>query len=329
MKRSEAIQKTRDACRLKRYALATEDNYAHWVGSFARWLAGNREGLPDAPEGKMEAFLTALANDDVAASTQNQAFHALRFFYQVVEKIDLGNVDALRAKRPKFLRHAPSREVVRRVLSSVADTPHYPYRLILFLIYACGLRVSEPLAIRRRDIDLEMGRLLIRQSKGFKDRMVMIPEILVPDIKRQIRAARGVWEEACRQNVPVKLPGQFGRKNKRAGFEWDWFWLFPMSGPCDDPRSGERVWWHCLPEGVQRAFRRATRRADAGGSLTPHSLRHAWATHAHDAGASLRDIQEILGHKSLETTMVYVHPQAERVTSPLENLGIVPFRRPA
>jgi site-specific recombinase XerD len=317
------MEKTREACRLNRYALATENNYSHWVGRFAGWLSGRKTKLPETPEARMEEFLTELANDQVAASTQNQAFHAIRFFYGRVMKIELGNVDALRAKRPKFIRHAPPRDLVRRILSAVQDTPHYPYRLIMFMIYGCGLRVGEPLEIRRRDIDLETRRLVIRQAKNSKDRMVQIPEVLMPALKRQIRAARQVWEMSCRMEVPVKLPCQLGRKYRSARFEWDWFWLFPASGPCDDPRSGERVWWHCLPEGVQKALRRATRSVATGGSITPHHLRHAWATHAHDAGASLRDIQEILGHKSLETTMVYVHPGAERVISPLETIGVL------
>ncbi len=317
------MQKVREACRFRHYSLATEANYAHWTGRYAGWLAKHHAELPEDSAKRMEAFLTALAQDNVSAATQNQAFHAIRFFYTQVLRVELGNVDALRAKRPKFLRHAPPRDVVRRVLGAVTDTPHYPYRLILFLIYGCGLRVSEPLGIRRRDIDLETRRVVIREAKGFKDRMIQIPEALMPAIKRQIRAARDVWEDACRENVPVKLPNQLGRKYRRAGFEWDWFWLFPASGPCDDPRTGEKVWWHCLPEGVQKALRRATRRVGVGGSITPHHLRHAWATHAHDDGASLRDLQAILGHKSLETTMVYVHPGAERVTSPIETLGVI------
>lgn len=317
----KATEEVRSVIRLKHYASATEDSYCHWTRRYSAWLIEHRRDLPETSERKMERFLTHLAEAGVSASTQNGAFHALKFLYEDVKKVPLGDIDALRAKKPKFLRHAPPRAVVKRVLSAVRDTPHYPYRLILFLIYACGLRVSEPLEIRRRDIDLETRRLILRQAKGGKDRMVLIPEVLIPLVKRQIRRAREVWEMACRMNVPVKFPNLNG--TTRQGFEWEWFWLFPATGPCKDPRSGRTVWWRCLPDDVQKAFRRATKAAGVGGSISPHHLRHAWATHAHDDGASLRDIQEVLGHKSLETTMQYVHPEAERVGSPIEHLGII------
>jgi site-specific recombinase XerD len=200
----------------------------------------------------------------------------------------------------------------------VRDSPAYPFQLILFLLYGCGLRVSEPLGVRIRDLDLGNRRVIIRQAKGSKDRMVPIPPLLIPAIQQQIQAARTVWQRAVAEGVPVQLPGQLGRKYRNAGHEFGWWWLFPMENGCVDPRTKVRVWWHCLESTVQRAMKQACQRAQVDTTITPHHLRHAWATHVIDDGARIRDVQEILGHKSLETTMIYVHDEIERVKSPLD-----------
>lgn len=319
MTKTDAIHRLREILRRKHFALATEETYVHWVGRFFEWLAKNRAAV--TPKERMEGFLTALARRDVAAATQNQAFSAVLFFYKQALEIDPGPVDALRAKRPQFVRHAPSRADVAKLLQAVEDTPGQPYRLICSMLYGCGLRVSEPVSIRIRDLDLGARRIVIRQAKGAKDRVVTIPDCLLEPIQRQIAAARVVWQRACAQGVAAKLPHQLGAKLRAAGSEFGWFWLFPMAQSCRDPRSGEVVWWHCLPEAIQKALRKASRVAKLDSAIRPHDLRHAWATHAHDAGASIRDIQEILGHQSLETTMIYVHPEIERVPSPLEAIA--------
>lgn len=321
MKRSEAVEKMKAVIRRKHLALATEDNYCHWLRRFLEWVSSH-PSCPVDPAKRMEGFLSDLARSDVAASTQNQAFSAVLFFYRHVLGQEPGRVDALRAKRPQFLHHAPAKPDVLRLLDAVQDTPLYPYRLIACLIYGAGLRVSEPLCIRIRDIDLGSRRLVIRQAKQHKDRLVPIPSVLVDPITRQISAARVVWHRAVAAQVPVKLPHQLGKKYRSAGFEFPWFWLFPAAESCADPRTGDRVWWRCLESGVQKAVRRAAVSAGLGSSITPHHLRHAWATHAIDAGASVRDLQAILGHRSLETTMIYVHPEIERVQSPLDALRV-------
>ncbi len=214
---------------------------------------------------------------------------------------------------------------MKALLENVRDTPIYPYRLILALSYGCGLRVSEPLNIRVCDIDLTTARIVIRQAKGSKDRIVPIPPSRIDEIRRQIETAKSVFDRARAAEIPTKLPHRYARKNPAASRQFSWFWLFPAAFDCADPddESGAtRVWWHCLPSGVQEATRKAGARAGLPGVITPHHLRHAWATHVIDAGASVRDVQEILGHKSLETTMQYVHPETGRVPSPLESLGI-------
>jgi site-specific recombinase XerD len=270
----------------------------------------------------MEGFLSDLAETDVSAATQNQAFSAVLFFYRNIMKEEPGDVNALRARKSTFLRHAPAKDKVRRILEKLEDSPSYPFRLIVFMIYGLGARVSEPIGVRIRDIDLSKKRIILRQAKGSKDRMVPIPDCLLAPIHRQMTAAEAVWKRAMAQRVPVKLPNKLGKKYKSAGVEFEWFWLFPAPKSCICRRSKERVWWHCMPDAVQDAMRAACKAAGIPGAVKPHDLRHSWATHASDDGANIRDIQEILGHKSLETTMIYVHTEIERVASPLESLNI-------
>lgn len=322
MTKTEAITELQRILRMRHYALSTRESYTHWLARFMDYLRLHRS-LPLAPAARMEAFLSDLAKSRCSASTQNQAFNALLFFYRNVLKTDPGQVDALRARRPKFARNAPTRDQVRAMLGEVRNTSVYPFHLIVSLLYGCGLRVSEPLNLRVRDIDFAKSRILIRQAKGAKDRVVSIPPSLVAPLRRQIEAARLVFDRAIAEGIPAKLPNRYASKNPSAGRQFAWFWIFPAANPCldpDDESSTTRVWWHCLDTGVQKAMREACHRAGLPGVLTPHHLRHAWATHSVDAGASVRDIQAILGHKSLETTMQYVHPEIERVTSPLESL---------
>jgi site-specific recombinase XerD len=324
MTKTHAIAETLRILRTRHYALSTTQNYTHWVGRFFAFLSRRRD-LERTPRVRMEAFLSDLARGDCAAATQNQAFNALLFFYREVLGEDPGEVNALRARRPKFVRHAPARDEVRALLANVQDTPTYPYRLILSLIYGCGLRVSEPLNLRLRDLDFSTGRMVIRQAKGSKDRMVQMPPSLIEPLRRQKEASMATHARAVAMGIPAKLPHRLSAKYRKGGLQAAWWWLFPAQQPCIDPsdEAGQRrVWWHCLDSGVQKAMREAATRAGLPGALSPHHLRHAWATHAADAGASPRDIQAILGHKSLETTMQYVHPEIERVVSPLECLGI-------
>lgn len=324
--RREAIDAVADACRLKHLALATRKTYCHWTGRFCDWLRMQTENdqVPETPAEKMEGFLTMLAKSNLSASTQNQAFNALLFFYRKVRGEDPGEVSALRAKKPIRMRHAPTRDQVRQLLSAVEDTPAYPYRLILSLIYGCGLRVSEPLNLRLKDIDLDAGRLIIREAKGNKDRMIRIPACLIEPMTLQMDAAKVVWERAMAANVSVKMPHRLAKKYPGRARALPWFWLFPATGACEDPENptGPQVWWHCLPAGVQKALRKAAAKTGLQGVAAPHHLRHGWATHASDAGANVRDIQEILGHRQLETTMIYIHPQIDRVVSPLETLWL-------
>ena len=274
----------------------------------------------------MEGYLTALARNDVSASTQNQAFNAILFLYRALG-VEVGNVKALRAKRPARIRDCPSRPDVFKMLDASEDTGGYPTRLIVHLLYGCGLRVTEPINLRIRDVMLVDSRLIIRAAKGDKDRAVSIPCQLVPAIQQQMKVARSVWE--AQKSTPVALPGRLAKKYPSAPFAVQWAFLFPANRPVAHPRTGQLVRWRCHEANVQRCVRRAAQKAGIDGTITPHCLRHSYATHAMQGGAFVRDVQVVMGHANLETTMGYLHAETGRVASPLESpLRVLPFSAP-
>lgn len=312
------LKRAVDIMRLKHYSLKTEECYTGWIRRFWEFLVkAKTEGTP---EQKMEAFLTHLArNLNVAASTQMQAFNAIRFLYLDVQKAKLGNVDALRAVRPEYVRPAPAKEDIVRLLTAVRDEAGYPVRLVTRLLYEMGMRVNEPLNLRRKDVDLKQGRITLYETKGNKSRVVRIPDHLIEPMRAQLRASRAQWElNMSTQRVPAKLPGAMERKSTSLGLSWQWWWVFPSRKSCVDKRSGRTVWWHAHEKHVQVGVRKAALACGLEGWITPHVLRHACATHLVDAGYSPRDVQLLLGHASLETTMRYVHGDAMRIPSPME-----------
>ena len=319
MKTQEAINTLRDIVRRKHLSIETERSYAGWVARFARFI---KERFPSGkPEQKMEAFLTQLARQDVSASTQNQAFCALLFFYREVLRVEVGKVDSLRAKKPVHLRYAPEREEVGQLLQQLQDVAGYPTRLIVRLIYGCGLRVTEPLNLRVKDVLLAESKLVIRGAKGGKDRFVALPCALVPELSAQLKFAKQVAEKDRLAVLPVALPGLLATKYPHWQFSPKWAWLFPAHQPCAHPRTQQTVRWRCHEANVQRCVRAAAR--SLGLDITPHHLRHAYATHCLNAGQNPRAIQQAMGHANLETTMGYLHVEAMSVRSPLEILSHV------
>lgn len=319
----QAEEKVRNACRLRHMAWSTEKTYVGWLRRFAAWVAKMKPA--GEARDKVEAFLTYMAKENYSASAQNQAFNALLFFYNCIG-IKLENVDALRARRPKRQPYCPRFEDVRRLLSDVQDSGGYPLRLMVHLIYGCGLRLNDACQLRVKDVCIEDGkrpRITLREGKGAKDRVVPIPDSLVVALRTQISAAEAVSDKDRAENRPTQLPGRLGIKYPRLEFSKDWAFVFPGKNPCADPRTKRIVRWHCLGENVQRAVRSSVRRLGLNDMLTPHALRHAYATHALDRGANIRDIQEILGHNSLETTQVYVHAEVDRVRSPIDSMELV------
>lgn len=306
---------------LRHLSIHTEKTYIHWISRYAAFLRSAKPYQSQKPEQKLEAFLTSLAKTGMSGSTQNQAFSALLFLYREVLKQELGPIDALRAKQPGTIRYCPSPAEVHQLLATVTDIYRYPTRLITHLLYGCGLRVSEPLNLRIKDVDLNLGRLYVHQAKGNKGRVVLFPKCLSEALGQQLHTAKAVSEQDRVQGIPVALPGLLAKKYPWAARSERWAWLFPSHTVCSDPRTRERVRWRCHESNVQRAVKMAAKKCGIEG-LTPHCLRHAFATHSLHNGAFVRDVQVVLGHNHLETTMLYLHAEAGRVVSPLQNYAV-------
>lgn len=299
---------------MRHLAISTEQSYCAWVARFCDAQQTDRASIAITSEQRVERFLTGLAAYGVSASTQNQAFNALVLFYREIVGKPLEKVDALRAKAPMHLRRAPSADEVRALLSEVQRTADFSTNLAIRLIYGCGLRVTEPLSLRIKDV-LE-DRLVIRAAKGGKDRVVALPCSLATDLHEQTESARIVWRRDSAARMPVALPGLLATKYPSDQFCWPWAWLFPAAHPCVHPRTGQMVRWRLHEANVQRAIRRAGRKLNL--RILPHELRHAYATHCLDRGANPRALQQAMGHASLETTMGYLHADAMNVRSPIE-----------
>lgn len=319
MNAKTALERMVNTIRIRHLSYSTEQCYVGWARRYIAFLVDRRpEGTSEA---KFEAWLTHLARGlDVSATTQNQAFNAVRFFYEHGVGQPLGDVQAMRAKRREHQRMAPSVDQVRALRGALVDTPATPAKLLVDLLYGCGLRVSEPLELRVRDLLWSESQLIIRDAKGAKDRRVPIPCALVAPLKQQIERARQVWEWD-RQNaaaVGVSLPHRLAKKYPRAAYAWQWFWVFPAPGHCNHPRTGERVRYHLLDVAIQRAVKVAAARLGLEGVLTPHCLRHAYATHQLSRGEDIKTIQTIMGHVSLETTAGYLHADVRRASNPID-----------
>jgi integrase len=319
--RPEVLKLVQGKIRLLHYAHSTEDAYCHWIGRYYDFCLTLDPTL--SPETKAEHFLTHLAVQlRVAARTQNQAFAAVLFLYKEVLDKPLGKVDALRAKRPSHERVSPSRDQVRQLRAAVENTQNTPARLIVDLLYGCGMRVSEPIGLRIKDVlwdEGPTGQLIIRGAKGGKDRRVPIPKTCVTPLRLQIAKAQDIWSDD-RLNYPkvgVPLPGRLAIKYPSAPFLWQWFWLFPAGDHCNDPWSGLQVRYHLLPDCIQRAVQNAARKVGLEGMISPHVLRHAYATHSRE---SLDALRQLLGHSSIETTAGYLHPVINKASNPLDDL---------
>lgn len=315
MNKEQALNRVREVLRRQHKALNTEQVYVHWLGRYINALGQMPAALPS--EQKMERFLTELAQRDVSASTQNQAFNAILFFYRDCLGVQLKGIDALRATRPEHQRRALSVADTRTLLAAVRDDGGYPANLIVHLLYGCGLRLGEGIALRVKDIDLPEQQIFIREPKFGRDRVVKMPCALVPRIEQQLEAAKIVWLKDRQMKTPVQLPHQLARKYPEFEWSWQWAWFTPMMFPCRDPREPQRwVRWHCLPSVVQRAVKRARR--ETGIMAVPHELRHSYATHCLNRGVNMKALQEAMGHKQIETTAGYCHAEALSVGSPLD-----------
>lgn len=298
------LERVRGTCRRCGFSLRTEQAYTSWTKRYVRFH-GTRHPR-ELGEADVRAFLTYLAVErNVAASTQNQALNALVFLYRRVLNLDLGAFeDFERAKRPRRLPTVLSREQVRKLLSQM----HGPNRLVASLLYGAGLRLTEALRLRVKSLDFEQGRIVVRDGKGRKDRLTILPETLHCPLRRRLRKVRLLHEEALEEGYgTVWLPDALARKYTQAPREWIWQWLFPSPQRSTDPRSGARRRHHRSDSAVQRAVKKAARAARLPRRASPHTLRHSFATHLLEDGTDVRTLQKLLGHENLETTMIYTH----------------------
>ncbi len=319
------LDRLRRACRVRQFSPRTEHCYATWAERYIRFHGLRHPNTMGAAE--IEAFLTDLAvHGHVAASTQNQARNALLFLYQQVLGIQLPRLDALRARRPRRLPTVLSPEEVLRLLDAVEGGDGL-YRLMVRLLYGTGLRRQECCQVRVHDLDLVRHQLTVRHGKGGKDRVVMLPRSLGPDLERHL-AQRRRWHEDDREagRAYAPLPFALARKFPRASGELGWQFLFAAQHGSRDPKTGNVGRFHVNPGLLARAVQEAGRRAGLDRRVGCHTLRHSFATHLVERGVDLRTIQILLGHESLETTMIYTHVARQGpagVTSPLDLLGEV------
>jgi integron integrase len=314
------LDQLREAIRYRHYSLKTEKAYLFWVRRFIRYHACRHPREMGAIE--VEAFLTDLAvTRKCAPSTHKQALAALLFLYREVLTMDLPWMQNLgRPTTPVRIPVVLSRFEVARLLDKVEPS----HSLIVRVLYGSGLRLMECLRLRTKDIDFDRKIIVIKESKGRKDRVVMLPEPLMKPLKAQLARSHGLWEMDRARGIPhVEMPYAFAVKNPRAGGSWPWFWVFPSPTLAQDPRSKVVRRHHQYEQTVGRAIARAAHLAEIPKRVTAHTLRHSFATHLLDAGVDIRRIQELLGHSDVSTTMVYTHvlsSGAAGIASPLELL---------
>jgi integron integrase len=330
------LQAVREQVRYKHYSLRTEEAYLHWVRAFLRFHGLRHPRDLGQPE--IEAFLTWLAADQkVAPGTHRQALSALLFLYQKVLNLHLPWMADI--GRPQAARRLPvvlTVDETFRVLTQLdlqQARSGLPYGLLGRLLYGTGMRLMEGLRLRVKDLEFERRAIVVREGKGFKDRVVMLPDALLGPLREQLANAQAVWTSDRAQGLPgVFVPHALERKYTRASQSWVWHWLFPQSQLSDDPRGGGHRRHHLLDGNFQRVFKVALEAAGVDKPATPHTLRHSFATHLLLSGYDIRTVQELLGHTDVSTTMIYTHVLrmgGHAVRSPLDNLAMNPSLVPA
>lgn len=313
------LTQVRERIRLKHYSIRTEKTYLAWIRRFILFHDKKHPKQMGKPE--VETFLTHLAVDrHVAASTQNQALNAVLFLYKEVLGTELPWMDdVVRVKRPARIPEVLSSPEVARLLAQLDGT----YRLMASLLYGSGLRLMEAVRLRVKDVDFDYRQIVVRDAKGSKDRVTPLPASVSEALKTQIdRLAAQHGSDIAAGYGCVYLPTALATKYPNAQRELAWQYVFPSSRLSTDPRSGMTRRHHISEKGLQHAVKGAVRRAGINKKASCHTLRHSFATHLLERGNDIRTVQELLGHKSVQTTMIYTHVLklgGRGVVSPLDS----------
>jgi integron integrase len=308
--------------RERHYEWRSEQAYRMWARRFAGWLEGRGSRVPAAGEIELREFLSDLATRQrVAAATQKQALNALVFFLREALGKSLADFSEFKRARPqKRLPVVLSQAECRQLLAALEATP----RLMAELMYGSGARLLELLRLRVKDVDVERRQLVIRAGKGGKDRVTVLPKVLLEPLRQHRDRLRFLHAEDQAAGAPgVWLPEGLDRKYPHAGRDWEWQWFFPSRERSIDPQTGLRRRHHVSDAAFQNAIRKAARRAQLNKNVTPHVLRHSFATHLIEGGTDIRTVQDLLGHKDVATTQIYTHVMQKPglgVNSPLDNL---------
>jgi integron integrase len=324
---SELLDSVRRQIRLRHYSIRTEHSYVEWVYRYILYHNKRHPAEMGAPE--ITAFLSHLATDrNVAASTQNQACCALVFLYKHVLDKDLPEFgEIVRAKKPKRLPVVLSAEETASVLAELSGL----HRLMGEMLYGTGMRIVELIRLRVKDVDFNRRMITVRDGKGQKDRIAILPSELVPELKEHVAKARLLHEKDLAAGTgTVHLPFALARKYPNANKEWGWKYVFPAHKLSVDPRSGVTQRHHVYESVLQKALKRATRASDVVKPVHAHTFRHSFATHLLEAGHDIRTVQKLLGHKDVRTTMIYTHVMQDGVSgiaSPLTRVRLIQEQR--
>ncbi len=311
------LDQVSNSLRQKNYSFRTEKTYVGWIRRFI--LFHNKRHPKEMGEKEIGEYLTYLAVEKkVAPTTQNQALNSIIYLYKHILKIDLGEINALRPRSKKHLPVVLTPQEAKRIIILLEGQ----YELMAKLLYGSGLRVSEVLRLRVKDVDFDQSQILVRDSKGNKDRVTMLPQALQEPLREHLIKIKILHDEDQRNNIEgVELPHALSRKYANAGKKWVWQWVFPSGNLSKDPRSGIVRRHHRYGSSLRKRIKAATMKAGVQKLVTPHTFRHSFATHLLENNYDIRTVQELLGHKSVKTTMIYTHvlnkgPSA--VTSPLD-----------
>jgi integron integrase len=314
------LDQLRQALRSRHYSRRTEQTYCHWVRRYIHFH--NVRHPAEMAEPEINAFLTHLAvKEKVSASTQNQALSALLFLYRHVIGLEVGDLgEVIRARKPKRLPVVMTRDEVKSVLANLSGDKW----LMASLMYGAGLRLMECLRLRVQDVDFSRNEILVRDGKGAKDRITMLPASVKAPLQDHLKRVKMVHERDLADGWGhLQLPMALARKYPNAPKEWGWQWVFPKENRWKNTTTGEEGRHHVHESIIQKAVNGAVRKTGLAKRATCHTFRHSFATHLLESGYDIRTVQELLGHKDVKTTMIYTHVLnrgGKGVKSPVDDL---------